>query len=62
MKLHKTSTQSVFNNQDQSRSHNAKKVTHIKGRLLYQAIILFNFVPFHNANFYERNEFAPRGS
>ena len=30
----------------QWRSKNAEKVTHIKGRLLYQAMILYNYVPF----------------
>ena len=29
----------------------AEKVTHIKGRLLYQAVILYNYVPFPNGNF-----------
>ena len=29
----------------QQRSQNAEKVTHIKGILLYQAVILFNCVP-----------------
>ena len=37
------------------------KVMHIKGRLLDQAVILFNCVPFHNGNFSDRKEFAPRG-
>ena len=46
----------------QRRSQNAEKVTHTKGRLLDQAVILFNCVPFHNENFSERKEFAPRGS
>ena len=32
-------------------SLNAEKVTHIKGRLLDQATILFNYVPFQNENF-----------
>ena len=32
-------------------SQNAEKVTHIKGRLLDQAMILFNYVPFQNGNF-----------
>ena len=32
----------------QWRSQNAEKVTHIKGRLLDQAVIQFNGVPFHN--------------
>ena len=31
---------------DQGRSQNAEKVTHIKGRLLSQAMILFNCFPF----------------
>ena len=35
------------------------KVTHIKGRLLDQAMILFNCVPFQNGNW---KEFAPRRS
>ena len=30
----------------QWRSQNAEKVTHTKGRLLYQAMILYNNVPF----------------
>ena len=30
------------------RSQNAEKVTHIKGRLLGQAVILFNCAPFQN--------------
>ena len=32
--------------------------THIKGRLLDQAVILFNCVPFRNGNFSLRKEFA----
>ena len=28
------------------RSHNAEKIMHIKGRLLYQALILYKYVPF----------------
>ena len=35
------------------RSQNAGKITLIKGRLLDQAVILFNFVPFQNGNFSE---------
>ena len=35
----------------QWRSQNAEKVTHIKGRLLDQAVILFNCVPFQNGNY-----------
>ena len=39
-----------------------KKDTHIKGRLLDQAVIFINCVPFQNVNFSYRKEFAPRGS
>ena len=35
----------------QWRSKNAEKVTHIKGRLLHQAMVLYNYVPFQNGNF-----------
>ena len=35
----------------QGRSQNAENVTHIKGRLLEQAVILFNCAPFRNGNF-----------
>ena len=38
------------------------KVTHIKARLLDQAMILFKYVPFQNENFALRKEFAHRGS
>ena len=38
------------------------KNTHIKGRLLDLAVILFKCVRFENQNFSYRNEFAPRGS
>ena len=38
------------------------KATHIKGKLLDQAVILSNCAPFQNENFSERKEFAPRGS
>ena len=33
------------------RSQNSEKVTHIKGRLLEQVVILFNRAPFQNGNF-----------
>ena len=33
------------------RKQNAEKVTHIKGRLLDQAVVLFNCAPYHNGNF-----------
>ena len=35
----------------QWRSQNAEKYMHIKGRLLEQAVIFFNCVPFQNGNF-----------
>ena len=35
----------------QCRSQNAEKIMHIKGRLQYQAMILYNYVPFQNGNF-----------
>ena len=35
----------------QWQSQNAEKVTHIKGRLLYQAMILYSYIPFQNGNF-----------
>ena len=34
------------------------KHTHVKGRLLDQAVIFFNCVPFQNGSFYKRKEFA----
>ena len=37
--------------QIQWHSQNAEKVTHIKGRLLDQAVVLFNCVLFQNGNF-----------
>ena len=39
-----------------------KKITHMKGRLLDQAVILFNCAPFQIGNFSQRKGFAPRGS
>ena len=38
-------------NHNKCRSQNAEKATHIKGRLLDQAMILFNCVPCQNGNF-----------
>ena len=43
-------------------SQNAEKVMHIKGRLLDQTMILYNYAPFQNGNFSKRKELAPRGS
>ena len=45
----------------QWRSQNAKSYTHQR-KLLDQAVILSNCVPFQNENFSERKEFAPRRS
>ena len=46
----------------QWRSQNAEKVTHIKGRLLYQAVILYKYVPFQNGNFSEGKNLLPEGA
>ena len=46
----------------QWRRQNAEKVTHIKERLLDQAVMLFNCIPFQSGSFSLRIEFAPRGS
>ena len=40
----------------------AYKVSHIKERLLDEAVILFNWLPFQNGNLSKREEIAPRGS
>ena len=47
-----TSADEIFKweDRDQWCSQNAEKVTHIKGRLLDQAMILFNCFPFQNGN------------
>ena len=37
---------------DLGSSQNDEKITHKKGRLLEQAVILFNCIPFQNWNFY----------
>ena len=46
----------------QWRSQKAEKVMHIKGRLLDQALVLFNCVPFYNGNFSLRERFFPLGA
>ena len=46
----------------QWRSQNAEKVTQIKGRLLEQAVILFNCVPFHMVISLKGKKIASRGS
>ena len=35
----------------QWRSQTVENVMHMKGRLLYQAMILYNYVPFQSGNF-----------
>ena len=52
----------VFLRVKQWHSQNAEKVTHIKERLLEQALILINCDPFRIGNFSYGKEFAPRGS
>ena len=41
-------------------SQNAERVTHIKGRKPYQAMIIYNYAPFQRGNFSERKVFATR--
>ena len=43
----------------QQRSQNAEKNTHIIGRLLDQAMILFNCVPFQIGTFLKRKNLLP---
>ena len=43
-------------------SQNAEKATRIKGRLLDQAVVLFNCTPFQNGNISQRKKIAPSGS
>ena len=43
----------------QQRSLKAEKVPHIKGRLLNQAMILFNCVPFHIGTSLKRKNLLP---
>ena len=46
----------------QWRSQNAQKVTHIKGRLLNQATILFNYVPFQMGTSLKGKKLLPGGA
>ena len=47
----------------QWRSQNAEKVTHIKGRLLDQAVVLFNCSPFSKWKLLvKEREFTPSGA
>ena len=46
----------------QWRTQNAKKVTHIKGRLLDQAMILFNCIPFINGKFSKGENLLAEGA
>ena len=51
IRLKRVSISRARNKLEQWRCQNVKKVTHIKGRLLIQTVILFNCVSFHNGNF-----------
>ena len=44
------------------RNHNAEKVMHIKGRVLYQAVILYNNVPFLNGTSLKGKNLLPEGA
>ena len=46
----------------QWRIQNAEIVTHIKGRLLYQAMILYSYVPFQNENFSQGKNLLSEGT
>ena len=46
----------------QWRSQNAEKVTHVKGRLLYQALILYNYDPFQIATSLKGKNLLPEGT
>ena len=46
----------------QGRSQNAEIVTHIKGRLLDQAVILFKCVPLQNGTSLKGTNFLPEGA
>ena len=47
---------------DQWRSQNAEKVTHIKRRLLDQAMIFFNCVPFQMGTSLKGKNLLPEGA
>ena len=46
----------------QWRSQNAENATHVKGRLLDKAVILFNHVAFHNGNLFKGKNLLPEGA
>ena len=46
----------------QWRSQNAEKVTHIKWRLLDQAVVLFNCVPFQIGTSLKGKNLLPKGA
>ena len=46
----------------QRRSQNAEKTTHIKGRLLDQAMILFNCIPFQMGTSLKGKNLLPEGA
>ena len=44
------------------RSQNVEKVTHIKGRLLFQAVILYYYIPFEMGTFLKGKYLLPEGA
>ena len=46
----------------QGHSQNAEKVTHVKGRLLDQAVVLFNCGPFQNRTSLKGMNLLPEGA
>ena len=48
--------------EEQWRSQNAEKVTHINGRLLYQELILYNHVPFQIGTSLKGKNLLPEGA
>ena len=46
----------------QRRSPDAEKVTHIKGRILFQALILYNYVPFQIGTSHKEKNLPQEGA
>ena len=46
----------------QRRSPDTEKVTHIKGRILYQALIIYNYVPFQIGTSHKGKNLLPEGA
>ena len=53
---------SIYHQATKLKRQKAEKDTHIKGRLLDQAVILINCVSFQNGNFSSRKELTRIGS